>query len=167
MISHLLFFALKNILVLLAKPDSGKLRCPVTAFITKFSTPVLLHFDTHLIQFSTFSLWFISILGQPLATAITTCHTNAHNYSTIDGSSCTVYEGVTSSAPRFPTVVPQKCLSDARTFPLKVFSVACAWPNIFIFSFFVYIVEFFQQLGHSNIIFYHFYLLFYHSLKKM
>ena len=32
-IFHLLFFALKNILVLLAKLNSGKLRCPVTALI--------------------------------------------------------------------------------------------------------------------------------------
>ena len=32
-ISLLLFFALKNILDLLAKPDSGELRCPATAFI--------------------------------------------------------------------------------------------------------------------------------------
>ena len=29
----LLFFALKNILVLLAKRDSGELRCPATALI--------------------------------------------------------------------------------------------------------------------------------------
>ena len=29
----LLFFVLKNILVLLAKRDSGELRCPVTALI--------------------------------------------------------------------------------------------------------------------------------------
>ena len=33
MISLLLFFALKNILVLFAKPDSGELHCPATAFI--------------------------------------------------------------------------------------------------------------------------------------
>ena len=32
---YLLFFALKNILVLLAKPDSGVLRCPATALILK------------------------------------------------------------------------------------------------------------------------------------
>ena len=32
-ISLLLFLALKNILVLLAKPDSGELRCPATALI--------------------------------------------------------------------------------------------------------------------------------------
>ena len=30
---YLLFFALKNILVLLAKPNSGELRCPATALI--------------------------------------------------------------------------------------------------------------------------------------
>ena len=30
---YLLIFALKNILVLLAKPDSGELRCPATALI--------------------------------------------------------------------------------------------------------------------------------------
>ena len=30
---YLLFFALINILVLLAKPDSGELRCPTTALI--------------------------------------------------------------------------------------------------------------------------------------
>ena len=29
----LLFFALKNVLVLFAKPDSGELCCPVTALI--------------------------------------------------------------------------------------------------------------------------------------
>ena len=34
MISLPLFLALKNILVLLAKPDSGKLHCPATALIT-------------------------------------------------------------------------------------------------------------------------------------
>ena len=33
MISLLLVFALKNILILLAKPDSGELRCPATALI--------------------------------------------------------------------------------------------------------------------------------------
>ena len=33
MIFLLLFFALKNILVLLAKLNSGELRCPVTALI--------------------------------------------------------------------------------------------------------------------------------------
>ena len=32
---YLLFFALKNILVLLAKPDSGELHCPVTALIVQ------------------------------------------------------------------------------------------------------------------------------------
>ena len=31
---YLLFFALKNILVLFAKPDSGELRCPATALIS-------------------------------------------------------------------------------------------------------------------------------------
>ena len=30
---YLLFFALKNILVILAKPDSGELHCPATALI--------------------------------------------------------------------------------------------------------------------------------------
>ena len=30
----LLFFGLKNILVLLAKPDSGELHCPATALIS-------------------------------------------------------------------------------------------------------------------------------------
>ena len=33
MIFHLLFFALKNILVLLAMLNSGELRCPATALI--------------------------------------------------------------------------------------------------------------------------------------
>ena len=32
------FFALKNILVLLAKPDSGELRCPATALIWQATT---------------------------------------------------------------------------------------------------------------------------------
>ena len=35
MISLLLVFAQKNILVLLAKPDSDELRCPVTALINR------------------------------------------------------------------------------------------------------------------------------------
>ena len=30
---YILFFALKNILVLLTKPDSGELRCPATALV--------------------------------------------------------------------------------------------------------------------------------------
>ena len=33
MISLLLFFALKNIFVLLVKPDSSELHCPATALI--------------------------------------------------------------------------------------------------------------------------------------
>ena len=37
-ISLLLFFALKNIFVLLGKPDSGELRCPATAVIGEMVT---------------------------------------------------------------------------------------------------------------------------------
>ena len=35
---NLLFFALKNILVLLAQPDSSELRCPATALIFNETT---------------------------------------------------------------------------------------------------------------------------------
>ena len=39
---YLLFFALKNILVLLAKPDSSELRCPATALIKLLITFVVI-----------------------------------------------------------------------------------------------------------------------------
>ena len=47
-IFHLLFFALKNILVLLAKLNSGELHCPATAFIFCLSERFIHFYYNHM-----------------------------------------------------------------------------------------------------------------------
>ena len=58
----LLFFALKNVLVLLAKPDSGELRCPATALIffglTQWFTEIIVCDKWQLLHMISYVLMF-------------------------------------------------------------------------------------------------------------